>query len=531
MPSFTTAQVKVDTAAIAAKKHVYDIAIIGGGINGCGIARDAAGRGWSVFLCEKNDLASATSSASTKLIHGGLRYLEYYKFRLVREALIEREILWGIAPHIIWPLRFVLPFEKGLRPAWLIRLGLFIYDHLGGRKLLPATRTVNLRKDIAGASLKAGLKIAFEYSDCWVEDSRLVALNAVHAAELGAVISPRVELLSGSRDGETWVLNLRDTQTQVLSQIRARTLVNAAGPWVGDVLTKALKTNTSAPVRHVKGSHIVVDRLFDHEKCYFFQNVDKRIFFAIPYETDFTLIGTTDLDYEGDLNGVSISKDEIEYLCTAANIYFKKAINSDQVKWSYSGVRPLYDDGVSEAKAATRDYVLELNAPPDGAALLNIYGGKITTYRRLAESAIVKLSPYLPRPRRGSEGWTAKTPLPGGNFPVLGFGTLVQMTKTQYPFLDEIIATRLVRAYGTKVKDVLGNAKSRQDLGQFFGTTLSEAEIRYLMRTEWATTVEDVIWRRSKLGLKLTKSEIQNLTQFMLEQSSGNTSVYAVHRG
>ena len=516
---------------IAVKNLVYDIAIVGGGINGCGIARDAAGRGWSVFLCEKGDLASATSSASTKLIHGGLRYLEYYKFRLVREALMERETLWKIAPHIIWPLRFVLPYQKGLRPAWLLRLGLFIYDHLGGRKLLPPTRTLNLQKDVAGGPLKPGNKIGFEYSDCWVEDSRLVTLNAVDAAERGARIAPRVELVSAARDGQAWALQLKDTRTGALSKVRARTLVNAAGPWVGDVLSKALKINTTAPVRHVKGSHIVVDRLYDHDRCYFFQNADNRIFFAIPYEQDFTLIGTTDLDYDGELEHVTASQSEIDYLCSAANEYFKKSISADLVKWSYSGVRPLYDDGVSEAKAATRDYVLDLNAQAGSPALLNIYGGKITTYRKLAESAIAKLSPYLPRPRRGSEGWTARTPLPGGDFQVQAFDAQLRATQSAYSFLDRQLATRLVRAYGTKVPEVLDGARSAEDLGLSFGAGLSEAEVRYLMRVEWAMTAEDVVWRRSKLGLKLTAVEIETLDLFMKQQGAAKSRPAAISRG
>jgi glycerol-3-phosphate dehydrogenase len=492
----------------------YDLAVIGGGINGCGIARDAAGRGWSVFLCEKGDLASATSSASTKLIHGGLRYLEYYQFRLVREALMERETLWRIAPHIVWPLRFVLPHHKGLRPAWLLRLGLFLYDHLGGRKLLPPTRTLRLHNDLSGEPLKPEYTLGFEYSDCWVEDSRLVALNARDAANLGAVIAPRIRCMSGKRRDGVWILTLRDERTGKICEIKARTLVNAAGPWVGDVLASALRENTAASVRLVKGSHIIVPRLYRHDRCYIFQNADRRIFFAIPYQQDFTLIGTTDLDYEGDPGGVTVSDDEVAYLCSAASDYFKTPVTGDRVVWSYSGVRPLYDDGASEAQAATRDYVLKLDAPPDAPALLSVYGGKITTYRRLAESVLALLAPHLPAARR-AEGWTAQEPLPGGDFPVQGFEAQVNAIQARYPFLEASLTRRLVRAYGTLVPEVLAGAKSQADLGKTFGAGLTEAEVRYLAHREWAMTAEDVVWRRTKLGLRLSKVEIADLDDYL----------------
>ena len=493
---------------------LYDIAVIGGGINGCGIARDAAGRGWSVFLCEKGDLASATSSASTKLIHGGLRYLEYYQFRLVREALLERETLWRIAPHIVWPLRFVLPHHKGLRPAWLLRLGLFLYDHLGGRKLLPPTRTLRLRDDVSGEPLKPEYTLGFEYSDCWVEDSRLVTLNARDAANLGAIIATRMRCVSGQRKDGVWALTLRDEVNGEISEIRARTLVNAAGPWVGDVLALALRENAHASVRLVKGSHIVVPRLYAHDRCYIFQNADRRVFFAIPYQQDFTLIGTTDLDYVGDPGGAKVSDDEIAYLCDAASDYFKTPVTGDRVVWSYSGVRPLYDDGASEAQAATRDYVLKLDAPPDEPALLSVFGGKITTYRRLAESALAMLAPHLPAARR-AEGWTGRAPLPGGDFPVQGFAAQVDATRARYPFLEPALARRLVRAYGVLVPEILGGAKSQADLGRIFGADLTEAEIRYLAHREWAMTAEDIVWRRSKLGLRLSKTEIADIDDYL----------------
>jgi glycerol-3-phosphate dehydrogenase len=492
----------------------FDVAVIGGGINGCGIARDAAGRGWSVFLCEKGDLASATSSASTKLIHGGLRYLEYYQFRLVREALLERETLWRIAPHIVWPLRFVLPHHKGLRPAWLLRFGLFLYDHIGGRKLLPPTRSLRLRNDLVGEPLKPEYTFGFEYSDCWVEDSRLVALNARDAANLGAAIAPRTRCTGGKRERGLWVLTLLDEITGETSEIRARTLVNAAGPWVGDVLTSTLRENAPAPVRLVKGSHIVVSQLFAHDRCYIFQNADRRVFFAIPYERDFTLIGTTDLDYVGDPGGATASDDEIAYLCEAANDYFKTPVGKDRVIWSYSGVRPLYDDGAPEAQAATRDYVLKLDAPAGQPALLSVYGGKITTYRRLAESALALLASHLPAPRR-AEGWTAREPLPGGDFPVQGFDAQLAATRSRYPFLGAALAHRLVRAYGTLAPKILGAAKSQGDLGRTFGADLTEAEVRYLALQEWAMTGEDVVWRRTKLGLRLSKAEIADVDDYL----------------
>lgn len=496
------------------KQSIFDIAVIGGGINGCGIARDAAGRGWSVFLTEKGDLASATSSASTKLIHGGLRYLEYYEFRLVREALMERETLWGIAPHIIWPLRFVLPHHKGLRPAWLLRLGLFLYDHLGGRKLLPPTRSLDLRQGAVGKPLKDEFTRGFEYSDCWVEDSRLVVLNARDAADRGAVIATRTACIRGERENGCWVLTLRDEETGDLRTIKARSVVNAAGPWVAEVLNGVLHKNTSASVRHVKGSHIVVPKLYAHDRCYIFQNADGRIFFSIPYEQDFTLIGTTDLDFKGDASTVSASLEEISYLCKAASDYFKVPVSEDSVVWTYSGVRPLYDDGASKAQAATRDYVLKLDESDPHAALLSVYGGKITTYRRLAESALAQLAPHLPAPRR-TTSWTGTEPLPGGDFPVQGFDELMARTLARYPFLAPALARRLVRAYGTRVTAVLGAATSMSDLGRMFGADLSEAEVRYLVAEEWARTAADIVWRRSKLGLRLSGSEIADLDQYL----------------
>ena len=398
----------------------FDIAIIGGGVNGCGIARDAAGRGLSVYLCEKSDLAGATSSASTKLIHGGLRYLEYYEFRLVREALMEREVLLRAAPHIVSPLRFVLPHHKGLRPAWLIRLGLLLYDHLGGRKILPSARRIDLSKDAAGAPLKPAFRSGFEYSDCWVDDARLVVLNAIDAAARGAAIETRTEMVKAERRAGGWRIFVRDTSGG-LREINAKVLVNAAGPWVGEVLSERLGLPLDAPMRLVKGSHIVVPRLFTHDRAYIFQNADQRIVFAIPYEGDFTLIGTTDLDYDGDPGSPRATKAEIDYLCAAASEYFRQPIDPARVVWTYSGVRPLYDDGASAAQEATRDYVLKVEGGGDLPPVLNIYGGKITTYRRLAEAALEKLQPFLAGLGRP---WTADAPLPGGDFPVDGLAAL-----------------------------------------------------------------------------------------------------------
>jgi len=494
----------------------YDLAVIGGGINGCGIARDAAGRGASVVLFEKDDLASATSSRSTKLIHGGLRYLEYYEFRLVREALMERERLWAIAPHIIRPLRFVLPHHKGLRPAWLLRLGLFLYDHIGGRKLLPATRTLDLAHDVVGKPLRDNQAKAFEYSDCWVEDARLVVLNAMDAAVRGTAIHTRTRVASAHRENGLWQLVTEGPEGR--RTVWAKALVNAAGPWVAEVLSGVVHANTRAGVRMVQGSHIVVPKLYDHDRCYIFQNADGRIIFAIPYEQDFTLIGTTDRDYKGDPAEVAATPEEIAYLCAAASEYFRSPVTPDSVVWTYSGVRPLYDDGASKAQEATRDYVLTLDAPQGEAPLLSVFGGKITTYRRLAEAAIAKLAPHAPWAARAE--WTMTGTLPGGDFPVGGFDKLVGEIATAYPWLERKTATRLARCYGTRARDILADAKSLADLGRHFGADLYESEVRYLMRAEWARRATDVLWRRSKLGLRLSTAERDALDAFMRQQVS-----------
>ncbi len=489
----------------------YDLAIIGGGVNGCGIARDAAGRGASVILFEQNDLASGTSSASTKLIHGGLRYLELYEFRLVREALQERDVLWRVAPHIIWPMRFVLPHHRALRPRWLLRIGLFLYDHLGG-KLLPGSRSLDLTADAAGVPLKPSFRHAFEYSDCWVEDSRLVVLNARDAAERGAEIRTRTRVVEAARAADHWRLTVESARFG-RQQVVAKALINAAGPWVGSVHQQMTRSNAPAPVRLVQGSHIVVPRMFEHDRCYIFQNADERIVFAIPFERDFTLIGTTDRDYHGDPGDVAASPEEISYLCAAVSEYFRKTVTPADVVLSYSGVRPLYNDGASKAQELTRDYVLHLDAADGAAPMLSVFGGKITTYRRLAELALDKLKGHLAASERAA--WTAHAPLPGGDFPHHGYDELVAETQRAHPYLAPAHTARLVRAYGTRVTRVLDGARSTADLGEVFGHDLTAREVAYLMTQEWAESAEDVLWRRSKLALRFTDAQTAALDQFM----------------
>jgi glycerol-3-phosphate dehydrogenase len=507
-----------------------DLFIIGGGINGCGIARDAAGRGLKVTLAEQGDLAQGTSSASTKLFHGGLRYLEYFEFRLVREALEERETLLAAMPHISWPMRFVLPlspdmrFEgetptsrllgwtmpwlKGRRPDWLIRLGLFLYDSMGGRKVLPATRTLDLTRDPAGAPLKPGFRKAYEYSDCWVQDSRLVVLNARDAAQRGAKILTRTRVIGARRDGEVWTVVTEGTAGRETH--RARALVNAGGPFAAQILRDVVAIPSREGVRLVRGSHIVTRKLYDHDRCYLFQGADGRIIFAIPYEQDFTLIGTTDQDHKAPPGDVQMTGAERDYLLAFANQYFRTPLTAADIVWSYSGVRPLYDDGASSATAATRDYVLKLDA--EGPALLNIFGGKITTYRRLAESALAKLSAPL---GVKDAPWTARVPLPGGDFPLEDKPAMVERLRQAHPFLTEPWATRLIRAYGTEAAQILGTARQAAELGRDFGGTLTEAEVRWLMQKEWARTAEDVVWRRTRLGLRMTPEEIAALNSWM----------------
>ncbi|MGN6774759.1 glycerol-3-phosphate dehydrogenase [Rhizobium sp.] len=496
-------------------EQVYDIFVIGGGINGCGIARDATGRGYKVALAEMNDFASGTSSGATKLIHGGLRYLEHYEFRLVRESLMEREVLWAMAPHIIWPMRFVLPYHKGgIRPAWLIRLGLFLYDHLGGRKLLPPTATLDMKKDPAGKPLKTLFTKAFEYSDGWVDDARMVVLNARDAADRGATIMPRTKVVSARREGAVWAIETENTINGEKSEFRSRMLVNAAGPWVDQVLSGTFGKNQVHNVRLVQGSHIVVRKKFDDPRAYFFQNPDNRIIFAIPYEQDFTLIGTTDRDYKDDPKDVKITEGETTYLCNAASEYFKEPVKPEDIVWTYSAVRPLYDDGASKAQEATRDYVLKVEGEEGHAPLLNVFGGKLTTYRRLGEHALEKIGEAI-----GLKGmpWTAGSSLPGGDFPVRGYETEVSKLKSRYPFLADPHARRLIRRYGTRAAMILDDAKTIADLGRCFGSDLYEAEVRYLIEQEWAYSAADVLWRRSKKGLYLSKEEAVALDSYMAE--------------
>jgi glycerol-3-phosphate dehydrogenase len=486
----------------------FDLAVVGGGINGTGIARDAAGRGLRVLLVEQNDLASGTSSASTKLIHGGLRYLEQGAFRLVREALAEREVLLRMAPHLIRPMRFVLPVEPGLRPAWLLRAGLFLYDHLGGRRVLPPTRKVDLSAGALGAPLRPRYNVGFEYSDCRVDDARLVVLNALDAAERGAVIRTRTRCLRAVRD-TVWRLVL-DTRGR-RDAVTAGVLVNATGPWLGQFAAAALDGPPLPHLRLDKGSHIVVRRLFEHDRGYIFQTADRRVVFALPFARDFTLVGTTDQGFSGDPTSVAPSPDEIGYLCTVVSEHFRASISSADVVWSFAGVRSLYDDGSSKAQDTTRDYVLTFDHADGAAPLLTVYGGKITTYRKLAEAALQHLAPIFgARPR-----WTATAPLPGGEVSPDGIDRLVAQTRRAWPFLAEGHARRLVAAYGTRAARILGTARSLDELGPRFGADLTGAEVRYLMQHEWAQTEDDVLWRRSKLGLRLPRSERERLARFM----------------
>lgn len=485
-----------------AKIRQIDVLVIGGGINGAGIARDVVGRGLSVMLCEKDDLASATSSASTKLIHGGLRYLEHYEFRLVREALREREVLLRSAPHIIWPLTFVLPHQKKMRPWWMIRAGLYLYDFLGGRKKLPSSRSRQLPGTLLGQPLKSIFKRGFTYADCWVEDTRLVILNAIDAAEKGAQILTRTECVKIEKHPKEqgWVATLRDNLTDETFKIHAAMVVNASGPWVGKTLDLAGSNVTERKVRWVKGSHIIVPRLYQGEHAYILQNDDKRIVFVIPYERKYSLIGTTDIDYTDDIEEVRIEMDEVEYLCEAVSKYFRQAVKPADVQWTYSGVRPLVDDGESAASAVTRDYVLEL-ADVDGAPILSVFGGKITTFRRLSEEAANRV---VERLGRGGKAWTEKAFLPGADV-TSNFQTFFKTLKREYNWLPEALAFRLARAYGSRAREMLRGFKRMTDMGEHLGDGIYECEVDYLIGVEWAMTSEDILWRRSKLGLHVSE--------------------------
>ncbi len=488
----------------------FDLAIIGGGINGTGIARDAAGRGFSVVLIEQNDLASGTSSASSKLIHGGLRYLEHYEFRLVHAALREREVLLRAAPHLIRPLRFVLPINEARRSATLLRLGLLLYDWIGWRTILPGTRELDLVTDTAGLPLKHRFHHAFEYSDCFADDARLVVLNAVDAAERGAVIRTRTRCVRAERS-DVWrlVLNARGQR----DVITARILVNAAGAWVDSFVETALRQEPSRRLRLDKGSHIVVRRLYDHDRAYIFQAFDGRVVFAIPFQRDFTLIGTTDQVFSGDPAMVVPSGEEVEYLCSVVNEYFRTPVTAADVVWAFAGVRSLYDDGARKPQDIGRDYALILDERFGEAPLLTVYGGKITTYRRLAEDALARLSHFFPR----SRPWTAQSALPGGDFVYDGVNTLIERTQRTWRFLTADHARRLVRTYGTRIDKVLGTASGLDDLGVRFGADLTAAELRYLMTKEYAQAADDVLWRRTKLGLQFSDAQRAALDRYMAQ--------------
>ena len=479
--------------------QVHDLLIVGGGINGAGIARDASGRGLSVLLVEQEDLAQHTSSASSKLIHGGLRYLEYGEFRLVREALIERERLLAIAPHIIRPIAFVLPQINSPRPAWLVRLGLFLYDHLGGRKALPATRTIaRLDRDLWGEGLKAGPIKAFVYSDCRVEDSRLVVLNAMDAREHGAHILPRTRFLSATREGDLWTATIEEKGEA--RTVQARVLVNAAGPWVADILARATGSRSTQRVRLVKGSHIVVPRLYEGEHGFLLQNPDRRVVFVLPYEGDYSLVGTTDLPWDAPPGPATISAEETRYLLDSIGRYFKHMPDEHEIVWSYAGIRPLHDDHARSASAVTRDYVLDIDAGEGRAPMLSIFGGKITTYRRLAEHALEKLAPFLPSL---GDPWTASRPLPGGDMADGDCDRFTAELARTFPALPATLIARLARSYGTRARRILGAAQDISALGRPFGGDLYQAEVDYLARQEWARTGRDIVFRRSRLGLHL----------------------------
>lgn len=488
-----------------------DLLVVGGGINGVGIARDAAGRGLSVVLCEKDDLAQGTSSRSGKLVHGGLRYLEYYEFRLVREALIEREVLLRAAPHIIWPLRFVLPHSREQRPSWMISLGLMLYDHLGGRQLLPKSRRLDLSSELAGKALKPEFRNGFEYSDCWVDDARLVVLNALDAAARNARILTRTALATARRENGIWRAELRD-QAGVLTLVSARAIVNAAGPWVEDVLRHNAGLNAGHRVRLVKGSHIVVPKFWDGPQAYLFQNDDRRVIFVNPYQVDLCLIGTTDIPYSGEADGVAASEDEISYLLRAVNRYCRRQLGRADVIHSFSGVRPLFDDNAEDPSAVTRDYVFELNDVDGAAPILSVFGGKITTFRKLSEHALDKLKPYF---RTMSGPWTADAPLPGGDIADADFDAFAAAVRYEYPALPHEVVDHYVRLYGTRAYKLLGGACVPADLGRHFGGALYQREAEFLQREEWASTPEDILERRTKHGLHLTPEQKQAFTDWM----------------
>lgn len=504
-----------------ARETDVDLLVIGGGVNGAAIARDAAGRGLTVTLCEQGDLAGATSSASSKLIHGGLRYLEYFDFRLVREALAERDLLLGLAPHVIWPLRFILPCDKGLRPPWMISLGLFLYDWLGARKRLPGSKRLDLRDGLEGAPLQRRLTTGFSYFDCAVDDARLVVLNALDARERGADVRTRTRCIGARRGEGGFEVQLEDMRKGTRRELTARALVNAAGPWAAKVQGLIGGRDAGERLRLVKGSHIIAPRLYAGDHAYILQNDDRRVVFVMPYQEQFSLVGTTEAPFEGDLSKVAIGADEIAYLCAAASRYFQTPLAPDDVVGSFSGVRPLFDDKAASVSAVTRDYVLDLEAPAGAAPILTVFGGKITTSRRLAERAVEILSPYLSPPR--PKPWTGAAPLPGGDMEGADFDLFLRNLRAARPWLPPALANRLARAYGSRAGTILGEARALADLGADFGAGLLQAEIDYLMDEEWASTAEDILWRRSKLGLRLSPIESARVADYVAERSKPPT--------
>jgi D-erythritol 1-phosphate dehydrogenase len=490
---------------------LVDLLVVGGGINGVGIARDAAGRGLSVVLCEKDDLAQGTSSRSGKLVHGGLRYLEYYKFRLVREALIEREVLLRVAPHIIWPLRFVLPHSRQQRPAWMISLGLTLYDHLGGRRLLPKSRRLDLSRELAGKALKSEFRKGFEYSDCWVDDARLVVLNALDAAARGARILTRTALVTARRESGAWRAELRD-ESGAVTWVSARAIVNATGPWVEGVLRRNAGLNASHRVRLVKGSHIVVPKFWDGPQAYLFQNDDRRVIFVNPYQGDLCLIGTTDIPYGGDADGVATSEDEISYLLAAVNRYCVRQLTRADVIHSFSGVRPLFDDDAEDPTAVTRDYVFELSDVDGALPILSVFGGKITTFRKLSEHALEKLRPYF---RNMSGPWTARAVLPGGEIVAADFNAFAACLRRDYAVLPRDAVDHYARLYGTRARYLLDGVRTTDDLGRHFGGALYQREAEFLQREEWALTADDILERRTKHGLRLTLEQKESFKDWI----------------
>ncbi|MEN3950882.1 glycerol-3-phosphate dehydrogenase [Iodidimonas sp. SYSU 1G8] len=485
-----------------------DLLVVGGGINGTGIARDAAGRGLSVMLCERDDLAGATSSASSKLIHGGLRYLEHYEFALVRKALKEREVLLRAAPHLVWPLEFVLPQGLASRPGWMLRIGLLLYDRLGGRQKLPRSRSVNLRGDPAGGVLKDEFRRGFVYADCWADDARLVVANAMDAAARGATILTRTELVSAAREAGQWRAVLRDRRNGRTTTVATRVLVNAAGPWAADLMTDRIQTTERDRLRLVKGSHIVLPRLTRGDEAYLLQNTDGRVVFVLPFQERYSLVGTTEVELPEMPDTVTISPEEVDYLCGAVNRYFRKSVAPSDVVWSFAGVRPLVDDAENDPSSVTRDFLMDLDAPHGEAPLLSVLGGKLTTYRVLSEQALALLGPHLPN---ASGPWTAQAVLPGGDLPEGDFERLLADILNEYPWLPSGLARRLSRSYGSRTRMILGKAGSLDDLGAHYGDGVYEAEIGYLLRHEWLETVDDFLWRRSKLGLVAAADTVARL--------------------